>query len=209
MRPRAWLAVGAGLLSSIGACGPEPTGAGDRAEAQRATTATAGAETTDFLADPAFTPPLPQTEPRTGEPSGAVITSSADQARRLALRIVDALRAGDTAALERAFSDPVLRVRADRYILRGRLASQCLRAAAPLGWHADADPTQLIDAGAIVVTPLRDDDETQGLPPGLERGDLRVEVPLTQPVRGRRRQLPCLSHIYVRTGAEPTVIAID
>lgn len=168
-----------------------------------------GLATSDFLADPVFTPPAARADARTGAATGAAISGSADQARQLALRIVDALRRSDAAAIEHAFADPVLRVRAGRYMLRRRLAERCLRAVAPLGWHADSEAAQVVDTEHIEVEALRGRGDSQSLPPGLLARDVRVRVPIRRGTRKRQTTLPCLSHIYVRTGASPTVVAID
>lgn len=179
----------------------------------RTTAGAAQPGTGDFLADPVFSPPPATSEPRTGGPTAAATSGSADQARQLVLRIVDGLRRADASGVEQLFADPVLRVRAGRYILRERLAAQCLRAAAPLAWNADSDATQIVDTENIDVQVLRSGDAIEPLPPGLMASDLRVRVRLRPKHGGRTRkqatELPCLSHIYVRAGPSPTVVAID
>lgn len=164
--------------------------------------------------DPPPYAPRPAEEPHTGGAVGVVTTGGFEQARALAIRVLEAFRDGDRRTLEQHLSDPIGRTRprliAPRFS-RSQLLDQML---APHRWrHAlrpDTPIDDIVDTNGIEVVPLAQRDEAADLPEGFLATDLLVTVP----VREEARQFLSLTlqwlgegRLVVRPGPDARVVA--
>jgi len=202
------------LLSLVAACGGAPQETDSRAQllGEAAPTEPLGAPSTHR--DPPPYTPLPAPSAQTGEASALRAAGGYDQARAVALAVVEAVRDRDEATLNQLVSDPVGRVlprlsgptRSRDAVLRQILHSPRRQALGP-----DIELDALIDASRMTVTPLSRLPSQASLPSGLLGSDLMVRFPLA--ATGRQLLRYVLSWavegaIVVRPGSEPRVMAL-
>ena len=155
--------------------------------------------------------PLPYIPRPTQAPSGetrALATLGGEaQARAVAHRFLRALLDGDSHALSHLMSPSVLRVRMQRRLPRAELIAHCLRHAQRLHFHPDSSVDEVVGIDRIRVTAVAEPSNARALSQGLRPADLSVRVPL-HGANARSVPPPCLSHICVRAGPDPVIVAV-
>jgi hypothetical protein len=127
-----------------------------------------------------------------------------EQARRLALRMVEALIETDSATLSALFAERVVHLPEGRATPRHELIEQCLEKARALAYEPDLGAEDLIDLDAVHAEPLHGEP-----PPGLQPADLTVTLPLREgDTRQLARPIRCLSQLYVRPGPHPSIVGL-
>ncbi len=180
------------LLVAEVACGAAPIG--PRAPATEAAPATD--------ADPrAFAPP-PGDHAHTGAPVGLAVHGRDDEARRLTLRFLEALRDRSTTTLEALLADPVSR--AGGVIARAALIAGLQRAAEADGLARSRDLDELFDVPGATVTPLSARRDPRRGAPRYRPDDLLVSIP----VRGGPGNRRLNDLLFVRLGVAELVVRL-
>jgi hypothetical protein len=159
---------------------------------------------------PTFVPP-PSERARTGPPTGAPLRGRDDEARRLVLRFLEALRDRSTATLEAVLAEPVSR--SGGVIARASLIAGLQRAAEADGLARAPDLSALFDLSATTVAPLSVSRDLRRRPPRYRPDDLLVRIPVQGGVGNRRlNDLVFVrlgtAELVVRLGAEPCIIGL-
>jgi hypothetical protein len=150
-----------------------------------------------------------------GEPTGLSVASGFEQARRMALDLVEAVRVGDAGALSRLLDDRL--ARALPFVVPvGRSREDVIVSIVSDARRRGLDPSlslgEMVIAERIEVAPLASYFEGTAPPEGLRSTDLVVHVPMGEAGRrSLRRLLPgWLEHgrVIVRVGATPRIVGL-
>jgi len=150
---------------------------------------------------PTFVPPL-SARAHTGSPTGAVLRGRDDEARRLVLRFLEALRDRNTATLEVVLAEPVSR--AGGVIARASLIAGLQRAAESNGLARAPELGALFDLPAMTAAPLSAARDPRRAPPRYRPDDLLVRIPVQGGVGNRRLN----DLVFVRLGAAELVVRL-
>ncbi len=191
---------GAGLVAIVAACG---------AAASAPTSAGPAAITTD--ADPPTFVPPPIERARTGPPTGAPIRGRDDEARRLVLRFLEALRDRNAVTLEAVLAEPVSR--SGGVIARASLIAGLQRAAEANGLARAPDLGAIFDLPGTTVAPLSAARDLRRAPPRYRPDDLLVRIPVRGGIGSRRlNDLVFVrlgtAELVVRLGPEPRIVGL-
>jgi len=159
---------------------------------------------------PTFVPPL-SARAHTGPPTGAALRGRDDEARRLVLRFLEALRDRNTATLEVVLAEPVSR--AGGVIARAALIAGLQRAAESNGLARAPELGALFDLPAMTATPLSAVRDPRRAPPRYRPDDLLVRIPVQGGVGNRRlNDLVFVrlgtAELVVRLGPEPRIVGL-
>jgi hypothetical protein len=159
---------------------------------------------------PTFVPPL-SARTHTGPPTGAVLRGRDDEARRLVLRFLEALRDRHTATLEAVLAEPVSR--AGGVIARAALIAGLQRAAESNGLARAPELGALFDLPAMTAAPLSAARDPRRAPPRYRPDDLLVRIPVQGGVGNRRlNDLVFVrlgtAELVVRLGPEPRIVGL-
>jgi hypothetical protein len=193
------LATLAAALLLAGACG----GAVTSSPAEHA------APPTD--ADPPAYAPAPSDAPTTGAPVGIVIRGRDDDARRVVLRFLEALRDRDTPGLEAVLADPI--ARAGGVIARPTLIAGLLRAADTLGLARGSELSALFDVPHALVEPLAARRDARRTSTRYRDDDRLVTFPARGAQSGRRLSELAfvrisVGELVVRLTPEPRIVGL-
>lgn len=195
------------LLASAGAngCGGAAVSAPTRASSAAAPTLPA----TD--ADPPTFAPAPSDDAATGTPVGVVVRGRDDDARRVVLRMLEALRDRDVPGLEAVLADPL--ARAGGVIARSTLIAGMVRAAEANGVSRSSELTAIFDVPHALVEPLASRQDARRTSARYHDDDLLVSFPVRNPPTGRRMSdLPfvriTVGELVVRLTPEPRIVGL-
>lgn len=162
---------------------------------------------------PPYRPP-PADSPATGAPVGVATSGGYDQARSLALHVLEAIRDSDEAGLERMLGDPLGRV-FPRLGTPNRPRTDVINQALRNPRRSAPDETmpleQLVDVSSVRVVPLSHRESVETIPPGLSATDLLVTFTLSPRGGMFFRHLlgwPSQGGFVVRPGSEPQIVAL-
>lgn len=162
-------------------------------------------------ADPPTFTPAPSDSATTGTPVGLVTRGRDDEARRVVLRFLEALRDRDVAALEGAITDPI--ARAGGVIARGTLIAGLLRAAEANGLARGSDLALVFDLPHAVVQPLSARRDARRTSARYRDDDLIVAFPVRTAQTGRRMSdfvfvRISVAELVVRLAPEPRIVGL-
>jgi hypothetical protein len=218
-RALAWCALvcwsfACGGASSAGPAGrgPSTTDHAPAAEARaadgRAAEDAARRSEVDTSADPPPWSPPPGETAAAGRPAGLVVRGREDQARRVVVRMLEALRDRDLGALEQLLADPLVRRGADRP--RADVIAELVRGAEANLVGPGVEVSAFFAVAAAEVQPVGAA-RRQRPSSRLRDDDLIVRFAVTSTAGRRFVELPfvqggAVAEIVVRTGSEPRVV---
>ncbi len=180
-----------------------------------ATVAPAPAAAPSTAADPPPYSPPSQSRGAPGAPTGLAVASGYEQARHVALELVEAIRVGDAHTLGRLLDARVARA-LPFFVPVDRTREQVIASVVAEARRRGVDPASsigdLVAIDGIEVAALSTHLDGAAPPAGLRATDLVVELPMAEAGRRLlRRILPGWlerGRVVVRLGATPVVVGL-
>ncbi len=146
---------------------------------------------TTAMDPPPYTPPSRRVA-SPGEPAGLAVASGFEQARRMALELLEAIRVGDAAVLSRLLDERVARAlpfvvateRSKEQVIASLLVESRRR-----GLDASLALADLVIADRVEIAPLASYLEGAEPPEGLQSTDVVVSLPIAEAGRRLLRRL--------------------